>query len=69
VAAFAILTEPFASQIDRAMAYERSDRPLPAVVLRHPMQNLSEEELVARARDLADAAERLLRGDDPGRPA
>jgi hypothetical protein len=51
------------------MAYETSDRPLPAVVLRHPMQNVSEEELVARARDLADAAGRLLRGDDPVRPA
>jgi hypothetical protein len=47
------------------MAYENSDRPLPVVILRHPMQNLTEAELMLRARDLADAAERLLRGDDP----
>jgi hypothetical protein len=48
------------------MAYESADRPLPAVVLPHPMQNVSEEELVARAARLADAAQLLLRGHDPG---
>jgi hypothetical protein len=50
------------------MAYESADRPLPAVVLAHPIQNVSEEELMARAVALADAAERLLRGHDPGGP-
>jgi len=51
------------------MAYESADRPLPAVVLPHPMQNVTEEELMARAVILADAAERLLRGQEPGGPA
>jgi hypothetical protein len=50
------------------MAYERADRPLPAVVLAHPIQNVSEEELMARAVTLADAAQRLLRGQEPGAP-
>lgn len=57
-----MLTEPFARQLDRAMAYESADRPLPAVVLPHPIQNVTEEELMARAVTLADAAMSLLRG-------
>jgi hypothetical protein len=61
-----VLTEPFARQIDRAMAYESADRPLPAIVLPHPIQNVSEEELMARAVTLAAAAEELLRGQVPG---
>lgn len=60
-----MLTEPFARQLDRAMAYESADRPLPAIVLPHPIQNVSEEELMARAVTLADAAEKLLRGQVP----
>lgn len=68
-AAFAVLTEPFAAQLGRAMAYETADRPLPAVVLPHPIQNVTEEELMARAVILADAAQRLLRGEGPGSPA
>ena len=48
------------------MAYERADRPLPAIVLPHPIQNVNEAELMARAVTLADAAERLLRGQVPG---
>jgi hypothetical protein len=63
------MTGPFARQLDRAMAYESADRPLPAIVLPHPIQNVSEEELMARAVMLADAAERLLRGQVPGGPA
>ena len=51
------------------MAYETADRPLPAVVLPHPIQNVTEEELMARAVILADAAERLLRAAEPGSPA
>ena len=61
-----MLTEPFAEQLPRAMAYERADRPLPAIVLPHPIQNVSEEELMARAVMLADAAEALLHGQVPG---
>lgn len=60
-----MLTEPFAQQLDRAMAYESADRPLPAIVLPHPIQNVNEEELMARAVVLADAAEGLLRGQVP----
>jgi hypothetical protein len=60
-----VLTEPFAEQIGRAMAYESADRPLPAIVLPHPIQNVTEEELMARAVTLADAAGRLLHGQIP----
>lgn len=65
VAAFVVLTVPFGDQIRRVMAYQRSDRPLPAVVLDHPLQNISEETKRARAVQLADAAERLLNGEEP----
>jgi hypothetical protein len=62
VAAFVVLTTPFADQIDRVMAYETTDRRLPAIVLPHPMQNVSDEELDRRAESLAEAIERALRG-------
>jgi hypothetical protein len=65
VPAFVVLTEPFADQIARVMAYQPSDRPLRAVVVEHPMQNLRPEELHARAVRIADAAQRLLRGEEP----
>lgn len=60
-----MLTEPFADQIERAVAYYQTDRPLPAVVLPHPMQNVGPAALEDRAVVLADAAERLLRGELP----
>jgi len=44
------------------MAYQTTDRDLPAVVLEHPVQNASDEILEARAQALAEAAERLVRG-------
>ena len=47
------------------MTYDHTDRPLPAISLPHPMQNASPEELRLKAEILADAAERLLRGDPP----
>ena len=58
-----MLTEPFADQVERAVAYYQTDRPLPAVVLPHPMQNIGPDELERRAVVLADAAQRLLRGE------
>jgi hypothetical protein len=61
-----VLTEPFADQIERAVAYYETDRPLPAVVLAHPMQNINADDIEARAVALADAAQRLLRGEPPG---
>jgi hypothetical protein len=60
-----VLTEPFADQIARVMAYQPTDRPLPAVVVAHPMQNVSRDELRGRAVQIADAAERILRGEEP----
>jgi len=60
-----VLTEPFRDQVDRVMVYHRPDRPLPVVVLDHPMQILGEEGIQARARQLADKAEKLLRGEEP----
>jgi hypothetical protein len=38
-------------------------------VFPHPIQNINEEELMARAVKLAVAAELLLRGSGPGRSA
>jgi hypothetical protein len=62
-AAFVILTEPFADQIERAMAYQRADRVLPAIVVPHPIQNISPDEFRGRAEAIADAAEQILRGE------
>jgi hypothetical protein len=62
VAGFAVLTEPFADQVARASAYYDIDRPIPVIVLPHPMQNISLDELERRSVLLADAAERLLLG-------
>jgi len=64
-AAFVVLTEAFGDQIQRVMTYHSSDIPLPAVVIDHPMQNVGVEELKARARQIADSAERLLKGENP----
>jgi hypothetical protein len=66
VAGFVVLTQPFADQIERAVAYYETDRPLPAVVLPHPTQNISAEQIEDRAVRLADAAQQLLRGETPG---
>jgi len=63
VAAFVILTEPFGDQVDRMMAYQPSDRPLPAIVIDHPMQNVGSDALQARAVQIADAVEKLLRDE------
>lgn len=47
------------------MMYQPSDRPLPVIMLEHPMQMISPEEMDKRAKQLADAIEKLL--DDDGR--
>jgi hypothetical protein len=62
VAGIAILTEPFREQADRAMSYQRADRELPVIVLEHPMQNITSEQLEARAQTLADQAEAMFAG-------
>jgi hypothetical protein len=65
VAAFVILTEPFRDMVAGILAFQDTDRPLPVIVLDHPTQNLGPDKVLERARQLADAAERLLNGEDP----
>lgn len=60
-----MLTAPFADQIERAMAYQPADRPLPAIVIDHPMQMVEHELLRQRATQIADAVQRLLDGQEP----
>jgi len=47
------------------MSYHSSDRPLPAVVIDHPVQNISKEEMHARGLQIANAAQRILKGEQP----
>lgn len=65
VAGFAILTAPFGDQVARATAYQPTDRPLPAVVIDHPVQMVGEDVLRLRAGQIADAVQRLLKGESP----
>ncbi len=65
VAGFAILTEPFGDQVDRCMAYQPADRRLPAIVIDHPTQMVSDDVLRQRATQIADAVAPLLKGEAP----
>ena len=56
----AILTDAFQDQMERVMAYYTTDRPMPVVIVPHPMQNLGPDELDDRARRIADQIEQLL---------
>ena len=47
------------------MAYQPSDRPLPAIVIDHPTQMVGEDVLRQRASQIADAVERLLKDKAP----
>lgn len=47
------------------MAYQPSDRPLPAVVIDHPVQMVDRDVLRLRATQIADAVERLLNDQEP----
>lgn len=51
--------------VEGILAFQETDRPLPAIVLDHPTQNLPPEKVPERARQLADAAQRLLNGQEP----
>ena len=62
VAAFVILTEPFATQVDRVMAYQSADRELPVITLPHPTQNVDAATMQKRAEYIADMAQKLLDG-------
>ena len=65
VAAFVILTAPFETVVAKMLEFQETDRPLPYIVLDHPMQNLDANGVEARARQLAAAAQRLLAGEEP----
>jgi hypothetical protein len=64
VTAIVVLTQPFRAMVEAMLAYQETDRPLPAIVLDHPMQNITPSEIDQRARQLADAAQRLLAGEE-----
>lgn len=59
-AGFAVLTHPFASQVERIGVHYETDRPIPLIVLEHPMQNVSEAELQARSLALADGVQAIV---------
>jgi hypothetical protein len=65
VAAFVILTEPFRAVVAKMLEFQETDRPLPYIVLDHPMQNLDADGVEARAQQLTAAAQRLLAGEEP----
>ena len=65
VAGFTILTTPFGDRVRDITTFQETDRSLPAIVLTHPMQNISDDDLQQRAVELADAIERMLAGQDP----
>jgi len=60
-----VLTAPFGDQVERAMAYQPADRPLPAIVIDHPTQMVGQDVLRQRAAQIADAVERLLDDREP----
>ena len=47
------------------MVYQPSDRPLPAVVVGHPTQMVSDDVLRVRASQIADVVERLFNDEMP----
>lgn len=65
MAAFAILTVPFAEMAQTVTAFYETDRPLPAVLIEHPTQNLEPDQLPSRSMQIADAAQRILEGLEP----
>ncbi|MFC5751577.1 hypothetical protein [Actinomadura rugatobispora] len=66
VTGFTVLTEPFGQRVKDITAFQETDRPLPTIVLTHPMQNITEAEPDQRAAELADATGRLLAGPRRG---
>jgi hypothetical protein len=47
------------------MVYQPSDIPLPAIVINHPTQMVDDDILYQRAKQIADAAQRLLNNESP----
>lgn len=50
------------------MTYQPSDKPLPAIVIDHPTQMVSDDVLQRRAEQIADAIQRLLEDEEPETP-
>lgn len=59
-AAVCVVTEPFRNQMSRMSAYQPTDRPLPFILVGHPLQMISPEEVEGRARQIVTGIERLL---------
>jgi hypothetical protein len=55
-----VLTEPFRSQVTRVSTYQPTDRPMPYIVVDHPLQMISSLEMEVRARQIVAQIERLL---------
>lgn len=60
VAAACVVTRPFAGQLPRVSAYQPVDRPLPCIVIDHPLQMISAADMDARARQIVSGIEALL---------
>lgn len=65
MAGFAVLTQPFGPQIDRCMTYQPSDRRLPAIIIDHPTQMVTDDVLQQRAEQVANAIQRLMNNVEP----
>ena len=55
-----MVTEPFSGVLAEHLAAWLPDRSIPLVVIPHPMQDIGEEELAARAAQLARGVVALL---------
>lgn len=57
-----ILTQPFAEVLDRILSHYQLDRPMPRIIVDHPIQNVGGDLLRARAEQIARAVVSLLDG-------
>jgi hypothetical protein len=55
-----VLTEPFRSQVTRVSAYQPTDRPMPFIVIDHPLQMISPADVEVRARQITAQVLTLL---------
>ena len=49
-----MLTEPFQAVCERILSYWKPDKPLPVLVMDHPMQNISQDEVKRRGQQIAE---------------
>ncbi len=57
-----ILTQPFAGVLDRILSCYQLTEPMPRIVIEHPLQNVDDDALAARARHIVAGVEALLKG-------